>query len=125
MMFNGDKFQLVRYGKNEDLQNEIAYRDPGNNIIHESSSAKDLGVIMSANCKFGDHIEQMVQKASNMCGWILRSFFTREKQAMLTLFKSLILGRLDYCYPIWNLNGSVALTTRIESVHRAFTRKIS
>ena len=43
---------------------------------------------------------------------------------MLTLYKALILSRLDYCSALWNPNGSAYLVDKVESVQRSFTRKI-
>jgi len=65
-----------------------------------------------------------VQKALNMSGWILRTFYTREARPMLTLYKALILSRLDYCCPLWNPSKSLMLCNEIESVQRSFTRRI-
>ena len=44
---------------------------------------------------------------------------------MLTLYKALILSRLDYCSALWNPNGSAYLVDKVESVQRSFTRKIA
>ena len=43
---------------------------------------------------------------------------------MMTLYKALILSRLDYCSALWNPNGSAYLIDKVESVQRSFTRKI-
>ena len=60
-------------------------------------SVKDLGVIVSSDCTFKKHIARVKESANDMCGWILRTFKTRAAALMLTLWKSLVLSRLDYC----------------------------
>ena len=124
MEFNSDKFQLLRYGANEKLKSETSYKDPSGGVIAETSCAKDLGVIMSSDGRFTDHINLTVQKASNMSGWIFRTFYTRQAKPLLTLYKALVLSKLDYCCPLWNPENSAYLCSKIENVQRSFTRKI-
>ena len=49
-----------------------------------------------SNCIFEFHIQNVCKKCSNLSGWILRTFTTRDSITMITLFKSLVLPRLDY-----------------------------
>ena len=79
---------------------------------------------MSSKGTFEHHINDVVQRASNMSGWVLRTFKSRCATSMLTLFKTMILSKLDYCSPVYHPASSVSLTTKIERVQRAFTRKI-
>ena len=47
MLFNGSKYQVLRYGPNEDLKNETLYfTDNTEHIIERFSSLRDLGVTM-------------------------------------------------------------------------------
>ena len=51
--FNGSKFQLLRYGTNEELNNITVYfTGHMEDVIEQSSSLRDLGVIMKDNGKF-------------------------------------------------------------------------
>ena len=79
---------------------------------------------MSSKGTFEHHINDVVQRASNMSGWVLRTFKSRSATLMLTLFKTMVLSKLDYCSPVYHPTSSVSLTTKIERVQRAFTRKI-
>jgi len=125
MKFNGDKFQLLRYGEDETLKQSTAYTDCNGNAIEVKTSAKDLGIQMSSDASFAEHIMSVVQSASQMSGWVLRTFYTRERQPMLILYKTLILSKLDYCSALWNPHGSAYLVDKIETVQRSFTRKIA
>ena len=62
----------------------------------------DLGIIMSKDCSFDSHIPSLSRKCKNLAGWILRSFVSRGKLTMLTLFKSLVISRLDYASQLWS-----------------------
>ena len=55
------------------------------------------GVLMANNCLFEDHINKVETKAKCISGWILRSFASRDKDLMLTLYKSLVIPIVDYC----------------------------
>ena len=45
----------------------------------------DLGVYMSSNCTFDFHVANVYKRCSNLTGWILRTFSTRETTTMMTL----------------------------------------
>ena len=100
------------------------YIDPAMNIIGPSTHVRDLGVSMSSNCTFDFHISNLYKRCSNLAGWILRTFTTRDPQVMLTLYKSLVMSRLEYASQLWSpyLLKHVYL---IEKVQRAFTKHIS
>ena len=56
---------------------------------------------------FSDHIwmiqiNEVVSKATSMAGWALRTFRTRKKLPMFTVWNSLITPCLDYCSPVWS-----------------------
>ena len=90
------------------------------NIISPSTHVVDLGISMSSDCTFDLHISNLYRRCSNLAGWILRTFTMRDPHLMLTLFKSLVLSRLDYASPY--LLKHIYL---IEKVQRAFTKHIS
>ena len=46
--------------------------------------------------------ENTVQAGSRLVGWGLRTFRSRSKSVMLTLLKSLVQPRLDYCSQLWS-----------------------
>ena len=51
---------------------------------------------MSSDCSFEKHILSVSSRRSSLAGWILRTFASRDKITMLTLFKSLVPPKLDY-----------------------------
>ena len=60
----------------------------------------------------------------NLAGWILRTFVSRDKLTMLTLFKSLVISRLDYASQLWSPH-KISQITQIEKVQRSFTKHIT
>lgn len=123
MQFNNDKFERIAYGRNTDLKNHV-YLSADNSPIPTTNDAKDLGVKMSADATFSTHISQISDKATKLASWILRTFISREKAVMLTLWKSLVLCRLEYNCPLWN-SAKIGEIKALEAVQRTFTSKIA
>ena len=124
MALNDDKFECLRYGWNNDIKNQSSYKSNTGSEIEVKDHVKDLGIIMSSDCTFHEHISQTVDAAKSLTGWILRTFYTRSALPMLTLWKSLVLPKLDYCCILWNPTAKGQIQT-IEMVQRTFLRKIS
>ena len=124
MFFNAQKFYYVSFSPNKYSSLSNVYINPEYNIISPSSNVLDLGVYMSSNCTFDFHVASVYKRCSNLTGWILRTFNTRETITMMTLFKSLVLSRLDYASQLWSphLLKSIYL---IEKVQRSFTKHIT
>ena len=59
-----------------------------------------------------------------MIAWVLSVFQTRSESIMMTLYKSLIRSRIEYCSCIWNPLKQEDIIT-LESVQRNFTSRIS
>ena len=92
MMLNGKKFEHIHYGKHI---TSTGYFTEHSKIIEEKSTVKDLGVLLTDDAKFKKHINSMIKKATELVGWVLRTFKSRNKDAMTTLWKSLISHHLD------------------------------
>ena len=124
MFFNTHKFYYVSFSPNKYSSLSNVYINPEYNIISPSSNVLNLGVYMSRNCTFDFHVASVYKRCSNLTGWILRTFTTRETITMMTLFKSLVLSRLDYASQLWSphLLKSIYL---IEKVQRSFTKHIT
>ena len=59
-----------------------------------------------------------------MAGWVLGAFRDRSIATMMTLFKSLIRSKVEYCCPLWNPSKVKDIQT-IENVQKDFTKRIS
>ena len=122
MVFNSEKFELLRYNKVlESLQCD--YVDCDNNIIVEKEAVTDLGVLMSNNAKFSAHIQNVCSSIKNLSGWVLRTFKSRSKLVLLTTWKSLILPLHDYCSQLWSPSKPGEIQS-LELLQWYFIRKI-
>ena len=74
-------------------------------------------------CSFNLHISNLYRICSNLADWIQRTFTMNNFHVMLTLFKSLVLSRLDYASKLWS-PYLLKHIYRIEKAQRAFTKHI-
>ena len=127
MQLHGDKFEHLHYsGKAiRDRQPAHPYISSSGLVIEEKLHVeKDLGVIMSNSASFEKQVSQVIADANSQAAWVLRTFSTRDTIPMLTLFKSLVQCKLDYCSQLW-APSSKGLINKLEMVQRNFLRKIS
>ena len=69
-------------------------------------------------------IENTVAVAnSKLVGWALRSFRRRSRRIMLTIWKSLIQSKLDYCFQLWSPIDQSSIS-KLESIALNFTSQI-
>ena len=91
--------------------------------IPSVSSIRDLGITISGNFKFHEHIQNIVSTASKTCNMIHRCFTFKSKTFLMDMFKSFARPQLEYASQVWNplYLGDIKL---IESVQRRYTKGI-
>ena len=85
MQFNSNKFELLRYGKNKHIKESTSYYSLNETTIEQAQCVKDLRIKMSVTLSFTDHINTICFKVRQKCGWIMRTFHTRDMHTMKTL----------------------------------------
>ena len=124
MVFNGTKFQVIRYGHNEDIKDGTSYfTDDTNDIIERFETLRDLGVILSDNATFDKHVEHVAKKVRQKTGLVLRTFCSRRQDLMKTLFKSLIAPHVNYCSQLWMPSKTTQIQI-IEKLQKDFFSRI-
>ena len=101
------------------------YKAPNGVSIPVHEHVKDLGIWMSSKGTFEYHINDMVQRTSNMSGWVLRTFKSRSPTLMLTLFKTMVMSQIGLLFT--SLSPKIFSSSNhqnFEGVQRSFTRKI-
>ena len=93
MAFNSTKFHPIIDGERENFPE---YLDSEKRPISKAESVKDLRVMLQNDGRYDIQIQSVVSKVSQMCGWALRTFCTREKCHLITIYKSLVLPHIDY-----------------------------
>ena len=108
MELHEQKFEVVSYSLNSSkslrelpfFPENVEYRTPKGHRITPQDTVRDLGVHISGNRQWGPHIERTVQGARKMAAWTLSAFRDRTRTVMLTLYKSMVRSKLEYCCPV-------------------------
>ena len=120
MELNHSKFQLLQYGKEQNLK--IPYETENTNIKSESD-IKDLGVYLSADLTWDKQITEAIKMGRKFLGWILRCFTSRNCEVILFLYKAYVLPRLEYASLLWSPYQQKHIV-KIEAIQRNITSKI-
>ena len=124
MEFNKKKFQVVRYGTNEELKNNTTYfAGDYDEVIERFFSVRDLGIQLTNDGTFHEHIENVCRKVRQKSGWLLRTFFCRNTQFMKQMLNTLVQTHIDYCSQLW-MPQEGRMLEMVEKVLRDFTRRI-
>ncbi|KAL5268810.1 hypothetical protein ACHWQZ_G002598 [Mnemiopsis leidyi] len=102
----------------------LKYNTPAGITLCPQSSVRDLGVILSSDYHWRTHINQIAAGARQLASWALGVFRDRSAAVMLTIWKSLIRCKLEYCCPLWHPHRLEDVKT-LENVQRFFTRHIA
>ena len=123
MQFSGDKFECLQCWPHQEtnyLSTNHHFKDPGGLDIVEPTQVKDLEVLFSPDLTFLAHINKMVKQANKLIGWIFRTFRVRSVRVMMTLWKSLVQSKLDYCSQLWS-PADASTINLLENNQRQFT----
>ena len=96
MKWNALKFQLLRFGKNENLKEDSNYFTPQySEVIARSEVVKDLGVRIDHKLNYKDQLQTAVEKSNKKINWILRTFTHRSIPFLRSLWLSLVQPHMD------------------------------
>ena len=109
MLFNNKKFELLRYGPDQDIKFSTFYLSADDEIIEEKENLRDLGVIVNNKGNFDDHIANVCAKVKQKAGWILRTFQSRQPFLLKLLWKQLVQPHVDYCSQLMTLTAVIWL----------------
>ena len=125
MQFNSDKFELLRYrsSNTKEIQSLTTYTSDDGSSIQEKEHVRDLGITLSNDATFTQHIQERCEVVKSKIAWVLRTFKSRQPTPMLTIWKTLIICHLDYCSQLWS-PSKVGNIQSLESLQKAFTTKI-
>ena len=109
MLLHEDKFEFLSHktGKDSLLRQlpfiaELHTYNTSSSCLQPAHEVKDLGITISHDLSWTPQINQMAENGKKMAAWALSVFRDRSPTTMITLYKSLIRSRLEYCCPLWN-----------------------
>lgn len=124
MSLNNNKFEHLMYRNAHNTMATHTYKAHDGSVIETKQHVQDLGVTLSCDGTFTTHIQNVTKRARSQVGWVLRTFQTRDKLPMLTLYKSLVVPLLEYSCQLWS-PWKIGEKQQLEAIQRSFTSKIS
>ena len=124
LRFNTSKCKVLHLATNNNPR--IDYFLDGNKLA-EVESESDLGLVISSDLKWDEHIKSSLNKANKMIAWISRNVICRSKVVMTKIYKCLIRPHLEYCVQLWSpsvSHGNWGVIYDLEKVQRKFTNLI-
>lgn len=94
-----------------------------NTQVQHSTSVKDLGVTISNDLKWAEHVHNIKSKAIGRCKHILRSFNSHNVWTLLKAYVVYVRPILEYSSVVWNSNWKGDIRS-LESVQRYYTKRI-
>ena len=123
MLFSAQKFKYICFSPHSSSPSNV-YTSSIFDIINYSKNILDLGINVSSDYSFDFHISNLAKTTTHLTGWMLRTFSSRDKLPMLTIFKALVMSQLDYGCQLW-FPYLITHIHMVEKVQRSFTRFIS
>ena len=118
--FNTTKCKVVHFG----YQNLQKTYHLNGHAFESSHIEKVLGVTIDDNLKFHNHTAKAVKKANQFLGVMKKSYNTRDKIIICTLYKATVRLHLEYGNAMWGFFYQKDIK-KIESIQRRATKLIS
>ena len=77
------------------------YEDP----IPQHNTTRDLGILIDDDCSFSSQRKAAITKTNQRCGWVLRTFQTRDPHLLRFLWRTLCQPIQDYGSQLWSPVG--------------------
>ena len=93
----------------------------GHNLISETKSETDLGILMSDNLSWSEHVANCAKKANRTLGMIKHTFSHMDKNMFISLYQTLVRPHMEYSHQVWSpyLQKDISI---LEKVQRRATK---
>ncbi|XP_077512732.1 uncharacterized protein LOC144123886 [Amblyomma americanum] len=92
--------------------------------IENVYTLKYLGVHLTSNLTWNDHIDEIISKANKTLGFIRRNLYLANQSTKLLAYKALVRSKIEYASIIWNPNQTY-LINKLESLQNKAERFIT
>ena len=96
--------------------------DPSTNLIENVQSAKYLGITITENKDWGQHISDFSSKATETLGFFCRNLAFAPRSTKEVAYKTLVHPVLEYAAPIWSPYCKTQIQ-QVEKVQRTAPRR--
>ena len=97
LKFNPDKRETMRVTHQQDKSKESYTLDPNCEILKRVKNIKDLGITISYDLSWSDHIHEVVNKANKVLG-VIKCVLGSNR---VNEFSLLVRPTLEYAAPVW------------------------
>ncbi|CAF1056009.1 unnamed protein product [Brachionus calyciflorus] len=105
MAFNYEKCKTMIISKREFTTNNfnpVMSKDDGTFHTIKTKSERDLGVTLSEDLKWNEHVRKAVAKANSVLGMLKRTFTFWSIETFEILYTTYFRPHLEYGAPVWN-----------------------
>ena len=92
-----------------------------NQVLENVPSAKYLGITITDDLDWDQHINNVTSKATRTLGFLRRNLTLAPKETKVAAYQALIRPQLEYAAPLWNPHHQTKID-RIEKVQRTAAR---
>ena len=119
MTFNTDKCFTLKVTRSK-TPKQHKYR-LSNSTLQETSSHTYLGVELSRDLRWTNHVNKTTAKANKVLGFIRRNLHSCTRDLKASAFKALVRPHLEYCSTVWDPHVG-DLVDKMESIQRRGAR---
>ncbi|CAM5139726.1 unnamed protein product [Natator depressus] len=98
MKFNSETCKVMHLGINN---KNFSYK-LGTHQLEVTEEEKDLGVLIDHRMTMSRQCDVAMKKANTVLECIRRGIFSRDKEALVLLYKALVRPHLEYCVQFWS-----------------------
>ena len=100
MEFNPSKCQVLHITKqNQPLNTQYTLHDQ---VLESTNTAKYLGVTLSKDLSWNEHISSLTAKANGTLGFVKRNVKTNNSKVKELAYKTLVRRQVEYASPVWS-----------------------
>jgi hypothetical protein len=100
--FNIEKCRIMHFSKQNNHFNYYMPIEGKDWQLSKTFTERDVGVYISDDLKWSNQINQAIAKANSKLGLILKTFTSRDKTLMKTLYCSYVRPHLEFAASVWN-----------------------
>ena len=120
MKFNVAKCHSMRVTRHQHHKQILFDYSLNNQTLENVQSAKYLGILISDNIDWGQHVSEISSKATKILGFLRRNLAFAPRSTKEVAYKTLVRTKLEYAAHIWSPHSKLQIN-QIEKVKRTAT----
>ena len=121
MKFNVAKCHSMRVTRHQHHKQIFFDYSLHNQTLENVQSAKYLGITITDNMDWGQHVSEISSKATKTLGFLGRNLAFAPRSTKEVAYKTLVWPKLEYAAPIWSPHSKLQIN-QIEKVQRTAAR---